>query len=324
MTLQTPPTPAKPSWVPSIRELLGAWDRAWVWLAERRSGRPTDPRLAFVPEYDAVFAELGASELQQDEEPLDEEALSLDLFHPEARSTDRFLGFYTEQGARMAFERYGFFDLLRERGFDPLPVGDVSDAEQHRLRIYDGVEEPEHLLVELVVGIREMTLPNGVACRFLFVNWLLMQNPTASFDAGQVALPDQERPGLGLFVRFAYLLKLMAARIGCDGLLNHPAHPHNGVLYGQVSSFVDPSVEGRFRAMGRDVDTSDLAQLTGAVREGRVVDEAGEPFVWEPTSQVMPVSDAARSWFASPTYRAQVAEVMGARRYTVRPATPSR
>jgi hypothetical protein len=317
MTLQTPARWR--SWLPSLRETLEAWGRVWERLAGRGTARSEDP-LAFAADYDAVYALLGPSDLQRDEARLEALDLSLDLYRAEERHPDRFLGYYTAQGARTAFERYGFFELLRQRGFDPLPVGDVSDPDQHRLRIYDDVEDPDRLLVELVVGIREVTLPDGAACRFLFVNWLMMQDPDASFGPDRSPLPDQQRPGLGLFLRFAYLLKLVAARVGCDGLLNHPAHPHNGVLYGRVSRFVDPRVEGRFRALERDVDTTDLSSLTRSIQEGRVVDGGGEAFVWEPAAQVMPVSARARSWFESPVYQEQVAVARGARSYRLAPS----
>ena len=63
---------------------------------------------------------------------------------------------------------------------------------------------------------------------------------------------------------FGYLLRLMALRLGCDGLLNHPAHFHNAQLYGRFFNFVDPEVEGRFRALERDLAHLSLADATVA------------------------------------------------------------
>lgn len=283
-------------------ELLGAWARTWEWLAGRADSLPKPlPRPPFAEQYDAVYASIDPKELQDESEPMDEAALIDELFRVDGRG-QRFLGYYSEDGARRALERYGFFDLLRDRGFEPILVGDVSDPDEHRMRIYDGDESVERLLIELVVGVRAVTLPNQVDCRFLFVNWLQMQDPRAVFPADRTPLPDQDHPGLGLFIQFAYLLKLISDRIGCDGLLNHPSHPHNGVLYGKVCHFVDPVIEGRFRALERDLGTEDLAELTALVQSGAIVDDDGAPYVWEPAPQVLPVSRRARGWFRSKAY----------------------
>lgn len=302
--------------MPSFRDILSDWTRAWERLLRRPRVDPTRP--PFADRYDAVFHELQPIELQRDDAPLAE----LDLFRVDGRRTQRFLGYYTEAGGREAFERYGFFDLLRERGFDPVLHTDITDPDEHRLRIYDAEPTNDRLLIELLIGIRELTLPNGCECRFLFVNWLQMQDPGASFEPGKPALPDQQHPGLGLFIHFAYLLKLMVDRVGCDGLLNHPSHPHNGVLYGKVCHFVDPAYEGRFRALERDIDTSDLAWLTAEVEAGRIVDDEGRPFEWKPEAQVLPVSEAARSWFRSSTFREGVKAALEASHFAHADSAP--
>lgn len=285
--------------------LLDAWGRAWDWMA----GQPVPPsvptplpRPDFAPRYDAIYAELDPSELHQEDAELDDAALAEDLFRVDGRD-QRILGYYSETGAREALERYGFFDMLREKGFEPVLVGDTSDPDEHRLRIYDTTECTDNILIELVVGVRPVELPNRQGCRFLFVNWLLMQDPHARFDPDRAPLPEQDHPGLGVFIHFAYLLKLISDRIGCDGLLNHPSHPHNGVLYGKVCHFIDPVIEGRFRALERDLGTHDLTALTANIEAGRVVDRDGVPFRWQPAPQVLPVSRRARRWFRSETYR---------------------
>lgn len=298
----------------SMPDLLAAWSRAWHWLAGVGAGAASAERPPFASEYDAIYADLDPDELSGNALGDDDLDLSLEMFRAD-RKDRRFLGTYTEEGGQMAFERYGFFDLLRARGFEPVMKVDVSDSDLHRLRIYDREPTVERLLIELSIGLDHTTLPNDQPCRFLFVNWLLMQNPREEFTEHQVPLPDQAHPGLGMFVRFAYLLKLMADRIGCDGLLNHPAYPHNGVLYGKVCHFIDPEVEARFRALERDLGTADLAWLTAEVQAGRVLDRWGQPFIWKPASQVMPVSRAARRWFEASEYTEQVEKLLHAYRY---------
>lgn len=263
---------------------------------------------AFAATYDEVFESLGDDVLRADPDPLDAADLGFG-FQDRSQRNPYFLGFYTEEGARLAFERYGFWQLLRERGFEPLLVGDVSDPDEHWLRIYDRVAEPEHLLVELAMGFREPTLPDGSTVRLLFINWLMMQDPRRTLaDEGRAPLPDQEHPGLGLFSELAYLLRLMGLRLGCDGLLNHPRRYHNGVLYGRFMKFADPVVEGRFRAVQRDLAGVPLVEATRAVHDGRVVDTEGVPYVWQSEDQILPITRPVRDWLGSRSYRERAEE----------------
>lgn len=296
-------------------DLLLAW--AGLWRRFGVGGTPAplpDDRPAFAADYDAVYQRLDPVDLGGTAEDGDD--IALDLFRVDRRGR-RLLSTYDEAGAAFAFEQYGFFHLLRERGFDPVLHLDASDPDACRLYVHDGEPLAERRVVELVLGERDLTLPDGTDTTFLFVHWLMMRDPRAVFGPDDRPLPGQTHPGLGLFIRFAYLLKLMVDRVGCDGLSNHPAQPHNGVLYGKFCHFVDPVLEGRFRALLRDVDISDLAQLTAWVEAGAVVDADGHPYVWEPGPQVHPVSPSARAWFEGAAYRDEVARVLAATQWQV-------
>ncbi|MEM6927995.1 MAG: hypothetical protein AAF602_13775 [Myxococcota bacterium] len=301
---------------PRLDSLHAIGARAWAWLSGTRPQRRLRPDPAFVAEYDAIYATLSPHQLTADDVELDARSLEAELMDTRRR-VNRFLGFYSAAGIRLAMERYGFVELLRTRGFDPVLSMDPSDADEQRLWVYDGVEHRDHLLIELALGRRDATLPNGREVRTLFINWLQMQDPRASFGGERAPLPDQLHPGLGLFVRFAYLLHLVAARIGCDALSNHPAHPHNAALYGKVCRFVDPETEGRFRALERDLGTDDLARFTDLVESGRVVDSDGEVVTWAPGLQMHAVSPAAAAWFRSRAYRRAVRDAREAHRYRV-------
>ncbi len=256
----------------------------------------------FAQSYERIFRTLTREELYEEEAPDLEEELSAELFDRNHRS-HHFLGVYSAKGGRLAFERYGFFDLLRERGFQPVLSLDLADPDEHKLRIHDGVRDSAHLLIELSVGYRDVELPDGTATRLLYIGWLMMQDPKRSFEPDRPRLPEQEHPGLGLFPHFGYLLKLIAVRVGCDGLLNHPSHFHNAVLYGKFFQFVDPTTEGRFRALERDLKELDLADATRHVREGRVLEDGGETLKWEPSLQIAPLTPRAKQWFVSEEYR---------------------
>ncbi len=280
--------------------------------AERPADRP--PRSA--ADYPRVFRQLTPDELHEDPEELTEEAILEDLFQPHSRR-HHFLGFYSQQGGRLAMERYGFFKLLRDKGFDPQLTGDFSNPQRQQLRIYDRTDDPEHQLIRLEAGFRDLRLPSGEDGRMLFIHWLMMQNPRKSFDAGRSCLPEQDHPGLGLFLYFGHLLKLMAVRLHCDGLMNHPAHFHNAVVYSKVMRFVDPEAEGRFQALRRDLAGLDLAQATRAVDEGRVLDDAGQPLKWQGLPQVMPITLQVHTWFDSPEYREAAGRAKKTHRFSV-------
>ena len=293
------------------------WRQLKRWLNGMRGSEPdADGAPPSVAEYPDVFHQLSRDQLHDDAEELTEEAILEDLFQPHSHS-HHFLGFYSQRGGSLAMERYGFFRLLRQKGFDPKLTADLSDPARHKLLIYDRSEDPEHLLIRLEAGFRDLELPHGERCRMLFIDWLMMQDPRRSFSPDRPRLPDQDHPGLGLFLYFGQLLKLMAIRLHCDGLMNHPAHFHNALLYGKVMHFADPEMEGRFQALRRDLRGLDLAEATRAVDEGRVVDAEGRPVKWQGVPQVMPITLRVMTWFDSPEYKDAVASAREADRFTV-------
>ncbi len=293
------------------------WKQLKHWLDRRlpRPGSaPAEP--ASAADYPRIFRRLTPDQLHEDPAELTEEAILEDLSRPRSRS-HHFLGFYSQQGGRLAMERYGFFKLLRDKGFDPRIGGDFSDPGRQQLRVYDGTDDPEHQLIRLEAGFRDLELPHGEDCRMLFIHWLMMQDPRRDFAPDRARLPDQDHPGLGLFLYFGHLLQLMAVRLHCDGLMNHPAHCHTAVLYGKVMHFVDPRAEGRFQALRRDLAGLDLAAATRAVDDGRVLDAAGEPLSWQGLPQVMPITLQVRTWLDSPEYRESVAGTTESEHFTV-------
>jgi hypothetical protein len=98
---------------------------------------------------------------------------------------------YSDEGGLMALERYGFLQLLRDKGFENLLIStDTSDASRHTLRIHFDQRDPEHLLIEMVLGFKPLQLPDGTRSRMLSVEWLLMQDPREDFPPGRAPLRD--------------------------------------------------------------------------------------------------------------------------------------
>jgi len=140
----------------------------------------------------------------------------------------------------------------------------------------------------------------------LRVEWLRLQNPRAAFTAGRPRLPGQEHPGLGMLRDVIALLILACERLALDGILFVPAHYHTAVQSRRSLRFLDPEVEGRFRALERALGHLPLTAATHAVEAGQVVDAAtGQPFNWQPGPMVIPVSSVLRRRLEGEAYEAQ-------------------
>src|SRR5207253_2211203 len=110
----------------------------------------------------------------------------------------------------------------------------------------------EHILIEVIAGLRELPWPDGKPLRLLSIEWLSLQDPSASFDATRTPLPLQKHPGLGLAREVMHLFATAVERLGLDGIVQSAAHFHGAVLLGaREALFDDPVREGRFRALRR-------------------------------------------------------------------------
>ncbi len=260
-------------------------------------------------QYRRVYDRLNETDLAREDARPSEADLESLLGPPEGRA-GRFLGLYTAEGGEMALERYGFLQMLRDKGFENLLLStDLSDSSRQVLRIHFDRRDPEHLLIEMVLGFRPLRLPDGTNGKMLSVEWLLMQDPRKDFPPDLPPLPDQEHPGLGLFRWQGELLRLMATRLGCDGLMNNPQQFHNGALYGRVMKFVDPVDEGRRRALERDLADRSMREASHAVATGRVREVGGDPFQWVGRPQVLPITLPMQAYFKRKEYRSTVARV---------------
>jgi acetoin utilization deacetylase AcuC-like enzyme len=226
-------------------------------------------------------------------------------------SSALFMGCYTAAGLELALEHYGFLDLLRDKGFEHLVVSvHTSDLDRQIARIHFDVEDPAHLLVELVTRFRTVVSPPEAISegaeetyRVLSIEWLLMRNPRAHFSLDRRKLPGQEVPGLGLGRFMLELLRMMAERLDCHGLMNVPDHYHNAYLYSKQMLFFDPEEQGRLEAMKRDLVSLPLVEASMAIDEGRLRDaETGAVVLWEGKPQVMPVKASLNVFFTRPSY----------------------
>lgn len=250
--------------------------------------------------YARIAASLDRSELQgEDEFRITEEDIYGALGGSERGS--RFLSFYSVHGMELVFERYGILDRIRARGFSEVDLEvDVKNPAHQVLRVR-GRRPPmpaRDVLLELVCR-RRHTLIGGHEGEFLFIEWLLLQDPSRSFSLSRPPLPGQEHPGLGVSREVQELLRQACTRLGLDGLLAHPAHYHSAAVARAEWRFVDPEVEGRFRALRAVLAPVELYEATRFVHDGRMQEADGTVVRWEPGLHVLPVGNALQDYLDS-------------------------
>lgn len=270
--------------------------------------------------YDDVFRTLGRVELQAG---ADLETLELPNLFAGGGRENRWLGFYTEEGLRLALERYGLWDDLAELGYHECRLETrCDDPDEHLLRIWCEIPLIEKVpLIELVVR-REVlrpraelaeNMPDGIV-GVLNVEWLQLQRPDAPFTRDRPPLPGQKYPGLGLGREILELLRQACKRIGLEGLVTVPSYFHNAYLYVPDFSYVDPREQGIFLAMCRDVipeSQGSFAAASWAVTLGMVTEEGSEePFEWFHDVMLAPVSERLRLYAAANWYQREVAAAL--------------
>jgi len=218
-------------------------------------------------------------------------------------SNTRFLGYYSKHGIELALERGGVFDRLRSLGFRPELEMDLSNPAGETLRVF-GDRQRNDLIFELRARRDRLALRGFELLR---VEWLLLQNPRASFSHERPPLPGQEHPGLGMLKDAIAFLVLACDRLGLDGVVFVPSHYHLAAQSRRLLRFADPADEARFRAFREALAGRPLAEATRLADEGEMRDAAsGEPRPWQPAPMVLPVSDRLQEMLEGADYERTV------------------
>lgn len=236
---------------------------------------------------------------------------------PKDSAPTRFLGFYSEEGIHRALSAYGLAAAVAARGFPRLTVRIEAPHPFHQvLRIYGGPEDDDHLLAEVVAreGAFVPRAPgwdaDGAVFAMILLDWVALRNPNGRFTSSRPRLPGQRHPGLGVGAEVLELFAQASRRLAKDGLLEFPDHYHNAVLYGRRFRYFSPRLEGRVRAIGRDVGEAGLARLSWAIDWDCLVDQrTGETVPWAALrgEQVLPTSPRLAAWFERPDYGVEAA-----------------
>ena len=124
----------------------------------------------------------------------------------EIRGTSLFLGRYTMNEVSAALSKRNFFKEAQKRKLWPLDFYlDSSEFPIQGFQIFYQRKKPENMIVDL--KIREGVFRPGIEIesqyslpeyKFLFLEWLTLQNPLLNFSPEKSPLPGQMHPGLNL------------------------------------------------------------------------------------------------------------------------------
>jgi hypothetical protein len=226
-----------------------------------------------------------------------------------------FLGYYSPSGLKYALEKYGFFKLLQKKGFDDLKITiNTKDPYKQCLALHDGKKDRDHLLCELIVKRKNITVyppfPATIYGRnyeVIAIEWLLMQDPRTQFPKKRPRLPGQKYPGLGMGEMVMELLVIMSGRLRTAGLVNKPEHFHNAQMYSSHFSFIDPIHEAKRQAIARDLlKEYSLSEISWAM-DLKCVMENGKPFQWQGSDQIIPLDRDLKEYLCSAKYKNIVA-----------------
>jgi acetoin utilization deacetylase AcuC-like enzyme len=242
----------------------------------------------------ARFAQIGRSLRPQDlgEEPWITEADLADLLGNPPTRFPRLLGYYSAAGLELALARLGLLDAVSRLGYSDFTVEVDHAGQGDRMRLHGAARGTRHLLVEVVLEKVRSALILGDSTaegEMLFVHWLTLRHPLAAFQAARPALPGQEVPGLGMAREAMSVLVRIAERLSLQAVALRPAHLHVAWAAHAVATFVDPVVEGQFRALRGQLSRHPLVALSQAADAGKLSYQ-GEAYVWPAAPMLAPVS----------------------------------
>lgn len=279
------------------------------WLLTDDASVTQEPEKSLFERYAQIAQELNPRELQRasGEWELTEADLMGDLIGPRYKST-RMLDYYSKHGIEFALETYGVAAEIRSRGFSDLRLTiDPTDPERQHLTLHAKKGGTEYLLVDQILRRVTRPAPEGLEppddLELLYLEWLLLQNPTEEFSLRSPQWPGQEHPGLGTGEQTMHMLFQAAKRLNLDGVAHHPSRYHIAFIGGGQSFFLDPEVQGRFDAIREVLAPLDLSDAAWKMERQEVRWSDGEPVTWIPEDVVFPASERLFTYLGSPYYQ---------------------
>ncbi len=224
------------------------------------------------------------------------------------RGTNHLLGVYSREGVTIAYERFGVFRALKNRGLPESRIQiDTSDPFRHTLQVFHKSGDNPSLSVEVILrqgdfpfsGESGVRTKHAFSLNLLIVEWFLLQNPKKAFSKKRPQLPGQHHPGLGLSTLGFEMLYWTARHLHLDGVILVPNYLHTGIFYGRQFLFIDPEKQGTLHAIQNMVSSKcTLDQLSWSCAEGQLIDQTNDTiFHWIPAPMVLPVSRQFKAYF---------------------------
>jgi acetoin utilization deacetylase AcuC-like enzyme len=298
--------------VPIVAVLAGGYGQsAWrytarfvAWLITGQAVEPPDAAEIIVRRFRELSRQWQIEETMERDES-DWGLTADDLLGLVTREDTRFLGRFSRHAVEFQLEQLGVLDNMRRRGFDELRLSlDAPKGLGQVLRIH-GAPDERGLLMELKASRSRSIVPGF---EVIEIEWLLLQNPRASFSDRRPQLPGQSHPGLGMLRDMAAWLIVVSEKMRLDGIAFVPSQFYMAAVGRRHLKFVSPEAQGRYEAIREVLKDLSLGSANRALIEGVVVDgESGRPVSWEPVPMVLPVSSRLRAEISSTRYRERAA-----------------
>ena len=226
---------------------------------------------------------------------------------------ERFLDYYGDEGILLALKAYGIHDQLVRMGLqDYQVISTREDRFHHRLQMFLGdARDDDHRIMDMRVHLRTFAPPANDAdesavegapsevssFEAMFIEWLSMQNPRASFTKERPRLPGQRHPSTGLGRTVHNLLIVIAQRIGREAIVNVPERFHLARLYDAGGyRYFELWRERELHAVLDALKPLGFAAAAWAVERGflRVHDDdldEDSPWSYAPAEMVLPISE---------------------------------
>lgn len=243
-------------------------------------------------------------------------------------SSALFLGKYSEDGIKFVMERFGLDRQARHLGLRHLSVVvDTKDPYRHRLTIYNGRHrDADHIVMDFVARYQHL-VPKDIDAEneytqqlnVLMVEWLLLQNPKSEFSGRKPQLPGQNHPGLGLGDQLLALFTLMGRHLQVDGIINVPEYYHTGLMFSRRFVFLSPHVQSHVFQVSKDLwKKYRLAVIAWASATESIINvKTGQPQIWEPRRQIIPLQSQLRQYFKSDDYSRIAQDIQEEKLYTL-------
>lgn len=245
--------------------------------------------------------------------PLDFSFTEDDLFGSDGtlnHQTNLLLGHYPSKVIDQYFTRYKIVEIFSRMGISNIEKKlDVSDPYEHKFYIYSGGFDDNHKVIEIVLKKKSLPIPSKrhphKMMELLYMEWLLMQNPNKSFTDKRPQLPGQKYPGLRIGDHILEILYHTAKKIQTAGLANSPNYLHTAVIFSKEFIFIDPQMEAIAQATkGYLMKRYSLWTIAWASVNGAIYHlETGEPFRWNSSPMVLPISQEMKNYFNSRWYK---------------------